>query len=104
MIQHCVWLRFRPEVSAQERSALFQALADLVGEVPGLRAVRFGRNARYEDLDHGFADGFVADFDDAAALAAYQAHSAHRATGARLVAAAQGGLQGLLVFDLETPA
>lgn len=100
MIEHCVWLRFRPEVSPQERHALFQEIADLVGIIPGLRSVRFGPNARYEDLDHGFADGFIATFEDAAALATYQAHPAHRATGAKLVAAAQGGLQGLMVFDL----
>ncbi len=100
MIEHCVWLRFRPEITPQARQALFQEIADLVGVVPGLRAVRFGANARFEDLDHGFADGFIASFDDAAALAAYQQHPAHKATGAKLVAAAQGGLQGLLVFDL----
>jgi Stress responsive A/B Barrel Domain len=100
MIEHCVLLRFRPEVSATERRALFQEIADLVGVIPGLRAVRFGANARFEDLDHGFADGFIASFDNTEALAAYQAHPAHQATGAKLVAAALGGLQGLLVFDL----
>jgi hypothetical protein len=103
MIEHCVWLRFRPEVSAAERSALFQEIADLVGVIPGLRAVRCGANARFEDLDHGFADGFIASFDNADALAAYQAHPLHQATGTKLVAAALGGLQGLLVFDLVVP-
>ncbi len=100
MIQHCVWLRFRPEVSAPERQTLFDELAALVGVIPGLRSVHSGRNARFEDLDHGFADGFIATFDNESALAAYQSHPAHRATGAKLVASAQGGLQGLLVFDL----
>jgi hypothetical protein len=103
MIQHCVWLRFRPDVSAEQRHALFQELADLVGVIPGLRSVHSGANARFEDLDHGFADGFIATFDDEAALAAYQVHPLHQATGAKLVAAAVGGLQGLLVFDLVVP-
>jgi hypothetical protein len=103
MIQHCVWLRFRPDVSAEQRHALFQELADLVGVIPGLRSVHSGANAHFEDLDHGFADGFIATFDDEAALAAYQAHPLHQATGAKLVAAAVGGLQGLLVFDLVVP-
>jgi hypothetical protein len=40
-------------------------------------------------------------FDSPQALAAYQAHPAHQALGAKLVQAALGGLQGLLVFDLE---
>lgn len=102
MIQHCVFLRFRPEVDAAAKQALWAELQALVGEVPGLREVRAGVNARYEDMDHGFAHGFIAVFDDRQALAAYQAHPAHQATGAKLVQAALGGMQGLIVFDLES--
>ena len=102
MIQHCVFINFRPELTAAAKLALWAELQALVGQVPGLREVRAGANARYEDLDHGFADGFIAVFDSPQALAAYQAHPAHQATGAKLVQAALGGLQGLMVFDLET--
>jgi len=102
MIQHCVFLRFRPEITAQAKLALWAELQALVGVVPGLLELRAAANARYEDLDHGFADGFIAVFDGPPALAAYQAHPAHQATGAKLVQAAQGGLQGLMVFDLES--
>ncbi|MDR7379988.1 hypothetical protein J2X19_004690 [Rhodoferax ferrireducens] len=101
MIHHCVFIRFRPEISAVAKQALWAELQALVGEIPGLHEVRAGVNARYEDLDHGFADGFIAVFDDRQALAAYQAHPAHQATGAKLVQAALGGLQGLMVFDLD---
>ncbi|WP_394789688.1 Dabb family protein [Rhodoferax sp.] len=103
MIQHCVFVRFRPEISAAAKQALWAELQALVGVIPGLREVRAGANARYEDLDHGFTDGFIAVFDDRAALATYQAHPAHQATGAKLVQAALGGLQGLMVFDLDLP-
>ena len=48
--------------------------------------------------------GFTADFTDWAALAAYQDHPAHRKLGARLVANAVGGLDGILVFDLPVTA
>jgi hypothetical protein len=102
MIHHCVFIRFRSEISAASKQALWAELQALVGVVPGLREVRAGANARYEDLDHGFADGFITVFDDRQALAAYQAHPAHQATGAKLVQAALGGLQGLMVFDLDT--
>lgn len=101
MIHHCVFIRFRPEISVATKRALWAELQALVGEVPGLREVRAGANARYEDLDHGFADGFIAVFDGRTALAAYQAHPAHQATGAKLVQAALGGFQGLMVFDLD---
>lgn len=101
MIHHCVWVRFRAECPASLRTQLLDEIRALVGVVPGLRAVHRGRNARFEDLDHGFADGFIAIFDDRDALQAYQNHPAHQATGRQLVANAQGGLQGLMVFDLE---
>lgn len=101
MIHHCVFIRFRPEISAATKQALWAELQALVGEIPGLQELRAGANARYEDLDHGFAEGFIAVFDDRPALAAYQAHPAHQATGAKLVQAALGGLQGLMVFDLD---
>ena len=103
MIHHCVFIHFRPEITAATQQGLWNELRALVGEIPGLREVRAGANARYEDLDHGFADGFIAVFDDRAALAAYQAHPAHQATGAKLVQAALGGVQGLMVFDLDLP-
>lgn len=103
MIHHCVFIHFRPETTEAAKQALWDELRALVGEVPGLREVRAGANARYEDLDHGFADGFIAVFDGPQGLAAYQAHPAHQATGAKLVQAALGGLQGLMVFDLDLP-
>jgi len=41
------------------------------------------------------------EFDGPAALEAYQNNEDHRRTGARLVDAAEGGLEGILVFDLS---
>ena len=101
MIHHCVFLRFKPTVTPAEKAALWAELRLLEGQIAGLQEIRTGANARYEDLDHGFADGFIAVFDSPQALAAYQAHPAHQTLGAKLVGAAQGGLQGLMVFDLE---
>ena len=45
-------------------------------------------------------DGFVVDFADWAAVQAYQNHPDHKAVGAEPVAAAEGGMDGILVFDL----
>ena len=41
------------------------------------------------------------DFSDAAARDAYLIHPDHKAAGAKLVAALEGGRDGLMVFDIE---
>ncbi len=43
----------------------------------------------------------MVDFIDAAARDRYLHDEEHQRTGARLVAAASGGLDGILVYDLE---
>lgn len=102
MIRHCVFIRFRPEIGAAERAAILGGITDLQGQVAGLTAVQAGANVSPEaGMDKGYADGFIADFIDAAARDAYLAHPAHEAAGARIVAAAEGGVNGVLVYDLE---
>jgi hypothetical protein len=63
-------------------------------------AIQSGRSESPEKIERGYLHGFTVDFADWAALAAYQDHPDHKRVGAALVAAALGGLDGLLVFDL----
>ena len=100
MIRHIVLIRFRPEVTEAQWTAIFDDLRSIEGKVPGLRAVCAGRSESPEQIERGYLHGFTVDFDDWAALAAYQDHPDHRRVGAALVAHAQGGLDGILVFDL----
>lgn len=102
MIQHIVLIRFKKDVSREEIADMFAAIAAVREVVPGIRSITSGRSLELEKLEKGFRDGFVVEFEDRAALDAYQAHPDHRAAGARLVAAAEGGLDGILVFDLES--
>lgn len=102
MIHHIVLIRFRPDIAADEIEALFAEIAAVAPQVPGMGRVTSGVTLGLEPLDKGFRHGFVVEFKDRAALAAYQANPDHRATGARMVEAAQGGLDGILVFDLES--
>ena len=60
-----------------------------------------GANSSIERLSQGFDDGFVIDFVDASARDAYLAHPGHQRAGAGLVALLDGGLAGLVVFDLD---
>jgi hypothetical protein len=100
MIRHCVFLRFRSNVPDDEKLAIYGQLADLKAVIDGFLAISYGPNVSPEGLHQGFADGFVIDFVDAAARDAYLVHPAHKAAGSRLVAALEGGRDGLVVFDL----
>lgn len=100
MIRHIVLLRFRAEVTPAERDALMAELDGLRERVPGMASfTTLGNVSPETPVAHGFLDGFAADFADAAARDAYLVDPAHRAIGARLVAACEGGTEGLIVFD-----
>jgi hypothetical protein len=101
MIRHIVLVQFDAEAAESERQAIFADLARLEAVVPGMREFRAGANNSPEGLDRGFTHAFTIDFDNTAARDAYLAHPDHRTAGARLVGAAAGGVDGLLVLDVE---
>jgi len=100
MIRHIVLIRFRPEVPGPVIAAIFDDLRSIDGKVAGLSDIRAGRSESPEQIERGYLHGFTIDFTDWAALEAYQAHADHKRVGAALVAHAQGGIDGILVFDL----
>ena len=104
MIRHIVLLRLRTGGAVAELASVFAELAEVRDLVPGILDFAAGASLRLEGLEHGFLHGFVVDFADRAALDAHQAHPAHRRAGDRLVGLAEGGRDGLLVFDLPVAA
>ena len=102
MIRHCVLVRFEPGTPRATRDGLFDELAALTDRLPGLLDVHRGPNVSPETgMDKGYADGFIADFVDAAARDAYLVDPEHQRIAGELVAAATGGVDGILVFDLD---
>ena len=101
MIRHIVLCRFRTDVTTATHDAIFTELAALRAHLAGIIAMSFGANVSPEGLAQGFAHGFTIDFIDAAARDAYLADAAHGRAGAKLVAALDGGVNGLIVFDIE---
>ncbi|MCQ0969387.1 Dabb family protein (plasmid) [Paracoccus sp. TK19116] len=100
MIRHIVLIRFRPETGQDVIDAIFADL-DAVGQhLPGMGRFLAGRSESPEQIERGFMHGFTVDFASWEALAAYQDHAEHKKVGARIVAAAEGGMDGILVFDL----
>jgi len=102
MIQHCVYCAIPASVDPVEQDSVFQALAAIMSLVDGFESFACGPNRDYENKSAGYTWGFAATFRDRAALAAYDAHPAHKAAGGRLVDLCDGGGDGIMVFDLET--
>lgn len=101
MILHCVFIRFRQDVTASEKEAIYAGIAALKDVIGGIVDVKGGPNVSPEGLDSGYADGFAVTFENAAARDAYLDHPDHRAVGEKIVAAAAGGQSGILVFDMK---
>lgn len=103
MIRHCVFVKFKTTISRADRDALYADLARLKSRVHGMLGLIAGQNVNPEGLGQGFGEGFIIDFDDVAARDAYLVHPEHQAIGARIVAATEGGVEGLFVFDFALP-
>ncbi|WFS01497.1 Dabb family protein [Rhizobium tumorigenes] len=101
MILHCVFLRFKAAVTAPEKQSIFEAIVALKQVIPGILDVKYGPNVSPEGLHGGFVDGFAVTFESSAARDAYLVHPEHVAVGERIVSSTDGGLAGLLVFDLN---
>jgi hypothetical protein len=101
MIQHIVLVKFRADVDAAARRAIYDDLAGLMDRLPGYVGFAAGPDVSVEGIGRGYGEGFICTFADAAARDAYLVDAEHRAIGARLVAATEGGVDGLLVVDLD---
>jgi Stress responsive A/B Barrel Domain len=98
MIRHVVLLKLR---DTSDASSIFTALKSLESQIPGIIDIRCGADSSPEGLQRGFTHAFTVDFVDAAARDGYLPHPAHQKVGAMIVAACEGGVDGVLVLDWE---
>lgn len=101
MIRHIVLLKLQPGIKQDDIEALFDALANLGPLIPGMRGFDGGISVSPEKFEQGFDHGFCIDFEDAASRDAYLEHPEHQKLGGQLVGMLEGGLSGLVVFDLD---
>ncbi len=101
MIQHIVLLNVAETTPKTELTAIWSDLLALRDVVDGITDMHFGADVSAEGFGRGYTHGFTILFRDTAARDAYLVHPDHQAAGARLVAALEGGPDGLLVVDLE---
>lgn len=101
MIRHVVLCKFRRDLREAQIAEIFAALKALQKSVGGILAISAGRDCSPEGLQKGFTHAFTVDFVDAAARDAYLPHPEHQKVGAMIVAALEGGIEGLAVVDWE---
>lgn len=101
MIRHIVLTRFRPETSEDRIAEIYAGLRALTETMPGAHNFTGGRSDSPERIERGYLHAFVVDFDSWADLKHYADHPEHRALGSRIVENAVGGMDGLLVLDLD---
>lgn len=82
-LRHVVLLRFKPEASAAEITAIEQAFAALAGRIAEVQSLEWGTNNSPEGLDRGYTHCFTLGFEDAAARDAYLVHPVHQAFSAQ---------------------
>ena len=99
MIRHIVLIRFKPDVTEARIAEIFAALPGLSAKLGFTHAA--GRSQSPEKIERGYLHGFTLDFADWAALQTYADDPGHKAFGGQLVAHAEGGIDGILVFDME---
>lgn len=101
MIRHIVLTKFKDGTPKDKITKIYAALSALTDSLPGAQNFTGGRSKSPEQIERGYMHGFVIDFDNWQALKTYADHDTHKALGAELVANAIGGIDGILVLDLE---
>ncbi len=101
MLKHCVFLNCIDPISEAEYQDIAQALQSVAKDVPGMLDYGSGPNLDYEGKSSQFDLGLVMTFTDRAAHLQYENHPVHKKLGAKLVTMSKGGLDGIVVFDIN---
>jgi Stress responsive A/B Barrel Domain len=100
MIRHCVFLRFKNDISEETIDGFLADFLLMKNIIPGVKDVAAGRNNSREGLDHGFRHGFTMDLENEAAREAYLSHSSRSALAERVLPCLEGGIDGVMVADI----
>ena len=101
MIRHIVLTKFKPETKEAKIEEIYRGLSDLADQLPGAQSFTGGRSESPEQIERGYMHGFVIDFDNWDALKTYADDPEHKMLGGQLVENAVGGIDGILVLDLD---
>jgi|SRR5580693_5961272 hypothetical protein len=82
MVRHILLLQPRADTTPQTIEGCRQALASLVGRIPGLLDFHWAVNFAAAERRDGFTYGFTMDFVDRESLDAYAPHPDHKPVAA----------------------
>jgi hypothetical protein len=100
MLDHLVLFRFLRHLGAAAIDSLIDELRHLAQSTPGVSSFRVGAYDSPEGLNRGYTHGFVMTFMTEAARDAYLTHPDHLRVVDKLLPMLEGGLDGVLAFDL----
>jgi hypothetical protein len=101
MLKHCVFVNFQSKFTATECNTMLAKFEGIGKDVPGMLDYAFGPNLDFEKMSAQYTNGFIITFQDRAAHLAYETHPDHLRLGAKMVEMCNGGVDGIIVFDLE---
>jgi hypothetical protein len=101
MIRHIVLTKFNSETDEDKIAEIYARLSALTGKIAGAHNFTGGRSSSPEQMERGYLHAFVIDFDTWADLKIYAEHPEHRVLGSEIVESAIGGIDGVLVLDLD---
>ena len=101
MIRHIVLTNFDLNTDEAKISEIYAGRGALTEKMDGAHNFTGGRSESPEQIERGYKHAFVIDFDSWADLKTYAQHPEHKALGAQIVQNAVGGIEGVLVLDLD---
>ncbi|MEM9392614.1 MAG: Dabb family protein [Pseudomonadota bacterium] len=102
MIRHIVLTKFSPGTPEERIAEIYSGLASVAERLSGASGFVGGKSESPEKIERGYLHGFTIDFDDWDALARYAEDPEHQGYGAQLIENAVGGVDGILVLDIES--
>lgn len=100
MILHCVFLRFKAVVTADEKQDIYDALGAMKQDIAGILDIKSGPNVSPEGLNGGFVDGFIISLADIESRDALLSHPLQEELADRLMPMTDGGVSGIMVFEM----
>lgn len=79
MLKHIVLLKFKDNISEQEKTNLLDDLGKLKNKIAEIKSFSYGKNNSPENLNMGYDYGFIMEFNNQSDRDVYLYHPEHEA-------------------------